>query len=66
MEKRSNKPNAKPSGVVLGRAAFEAITAVEGLELTAEGKKRISKRSSAPRRYQGLFGSAQAHEIVCT
>ncbi len=31
---------------VLGRKAFEAISAVEGLKLSSAGKKRVSSASS--------------------
>jgi len=50
MQKREIKSNSKTASSVLGRAAFAAITAVEGLELTAGGRKRISSPSPPEQR----------------
>jgi hypothetical protein len=42
--------SAKPSSNVLGIKTFAAISAVEGLKLSAAGRKRISQPLSAERR----------------
>jgi hypothetical protein len=46
MPKKSTKLGRHNHSTVLGRRAFEAISAVEGLKLSSAGRKRVS--GSAP------------------
>ena len=50
MQKRQAKSTSKTALSVLGRKAFAAITAVEGLKLTAGGQRRISSPLSSEQR----------------
>jgi hypothetical protein len=43
MKKRSPKAGGRRDSKVLGSVAFAAISAVEGLELTPAGRKRVLK-----------------------
>jgi hypothetical protein len=42
MRKSTTKPNSRNAPTVLGRKTFAAISAVEGLKLSAAGRRRIS------------------------
>ena len=50
MQKRPMKPRSKPNAAVLGRSTFAAISAVEGLALSAAGHKRVSSSLPADQR----------------
>jgi hypothetical protein len=50
MKKRQSKRVSKVEPAVLGRKAFIAITAVEGLALSDAGQRRISNASDTQRR----------------
>ncbi len=63
MPKRPDSSARGSNPKVLGRSAFAAISAVEGLKLSAAGRKRISGSASADQRradvlkaYSGLKG----------
>jgi hypothetical protein len=59
MKKPVSKLVARSSDVVLGDRTFAAITAVEGLELTASSRKRM-----ADMKKRKLSGDEQRSEIV--
>lgn len=50
MRERHSKPTRKPTKTVLGRKAFAAISAVEGLKLDPAGRKRVSAAASTDQR----------------
>jgi len=50
MQRRPSKRISKPTGTVLGRKAFAAISAVERLKLDSGGRKRVSSAVSTDQR----------------
>ncbi len=50
MKKRVQKETIKSKSTVLGRKAFAAISAVEGLKLTEDGRKRVSRAFTTEKR----------------
>jgi hypothetical protein len=55
MRKPSKKPGGKSQQTILGRRAFEAISAVEGLKLTTAGRKRVHASASIEQRRQDVL-----------
>jgi hypothetical protein len=50
MKKRARKEAFQSKSTVIGRKTFEAIMAVEGLELSSDGRKRVSAAVSVEKK----------------
>ena len=59
MKKLSKKLGGNTSGIVLGERTFAAITAVEGLGLSASSRKRLADMQK-----RKLSGDEQRSEII--
>ncbi|MGA7324440.1 MAG: hypothetical protein WBX25_08155 [Rhodomicrobium sp.] len=55
MDKRLSKKGTYSQKASISRAGFTAITAVEGLRLSAEGQKRVFKASTTDHRRALLY-----------
>jgi hypothetical protein len=50
MKKRVQTKTLKPKGTIIGHKAFAAITEVEGLRLSKDGRERVSGNFSTEKR----------------
>ncbi len=55
MAKRNSPSESTPAGKVLGRRAFAAISAVEGLKLSKEGRQRVESNTSLEQRRSDIL-----------
>ena len=62
MQNRQNKPSSKAASSVLGRTTFAAITAVEGLRLTASGEMRLATPISPEQRRADVIKAYSGHK----